>query len=212
MATGEEIKRLDTDSPVIQVKARSDHIIVICESGTLYHWLPSEDKSHHFSLPFEIELAAFDGTGQQILVAEGDAIHTIDFPPSGPPRAKLIQDTSNRVRAISISPDGNQIAIGETSHVLLLHQNNGEWQLNYRLQRHHSDVLALAFSQDGKRLFSGGDDASVRIWDTMSGREVMTIRHSPWRVTCVAQSPNMQLVGAAFGGGEIVLWDTVQND
>jgi RNA polymerase sigma factor (sigma-70 family) len=37
---------------------------------------------------------------------------------------------------------------------------------------HTQEVVALAFSADGKRLASGGADLSVRLWDTITGRPV----------------------------------------
>src|SRR5215203_2482057 len=41
---------------------------------------------------------------------------------------------------------------------------------------HESPVRALAFTSDGKLLYSAGDDKVVRVWDVDKGITVRTIR------------------------------------
>jgi WD40 repeat protein len=69
--------------------------------------------------------------------------------------------------AIAYQPRGNLIAvgapIGETNDILLLDQKSGE--VVGRLTGHTWKPWALAFTSDGKRLYSGGWDGLVRSWD-----------------------------------------------
>ena len=43
------------------------------------------------------------------------------------------------------------------------------------------DVTTLSFSPDGRRLASAGFDAKIKIWDTESGLELLTLSgHTSW--------------------------------
>ncbi len=77
------------------------------------------------------------------------------------------------------------------------------------------DVLAMAFSADGKYLVSGSMDNTVRIWELETGQEIArpslsgAENFSPPGAPSVAFSPNGRYV--VWGGGNIVhVWDMVK--
>src|SRR5262249_28581557 len=45
-----------------------------------------------------------------------------------------------------------------------------------RLEGHADQVRCMAYSADGKRLASGSNDRTVRVWDTATGRQLLTLR------------------------------------
>lgn len=69
------------------------------------------------------------------------------------------------------------------------------------LKGHGAAVLGLAFSPDGKRVFSGSDDGSLRVWDPEIGRAVRTF---PSRIRWTGV-PVVDPQGAwlASGSGEV---------
>jgi WD40 repeat protein len=44
------------------------------------------------------------------------------------------------------------------------------------IQSHSGEVAALAFAPDGRKLFSGGSDQTVREWDVAAGAQLAVIR------------------------------------
>jgi len=73
----------------------------------------------------------------------------------------------------------------------------------------HSDsVISMAISSDGKRIVSGGDDKTIRIWDSASGDELITLRgHDDW-ICSVAFSPDGKRIISGSGDHTIKVWDS----
>lgn len=74
-------------------------------------------------------------------------------------------------------------------------------------QGHTGFVLALAFSPDGKRALSGSEDATVRLWEVATGREIRPLEGHSGDVLAVAFSPDGK---RALSGGmdrTVRLWD-----
>lgn len=68
------------------------------------------------------------------------------------------------------SPDGKILATaGADTSIRLLQLPDGKYLRT--LEGHSDKVYALAFSRDGKRLYSGGDDQRIHVWDPLTGKE-----------------------------------------
>jgi WD40 repeat protein len=65
----------------------------------------------------------------------------------------------------------------------------------------------VAFSPDGKRLASTGDDQTVRVWDTATGQELLTLKGHKDRVWRVAFSPDGNRLASASKDQTVKLWD-----
>lgn len=79
------------------------------------------------------------------------------------------------VRAVAFSPTHDFIATASGLTIRLYDVRGKEVR---RFSGHTGLVKCLAFSRDGKRLVSGSDDKSIRVWDASSGREVLRLgRH-----------------------------------
>lgn len=65
---------------------------------------------------------------------------------------------------------------------------------------------SVAFSHDGRRFASASSDASVKVWGTSTGRELISLRGpSTWRH--VAFAPHDQFLAAGSASGLIALWE-----
>jgi len=74
------------------------------------------------------------------------------------------------------------------------------------LHGHEADILSVAFNPDGKRIVSGGYDKTIKVWDAVTGAEVMTLGGHKGIVRCVAFSPDGRRI-ASGGDGMLKLWD-----
>src|SRR5262249_11880445 len=73
--------------------------------------------------------------------------------------------------------------------------------------RHGNEILAVAFSRDGKWLATAGRDHAVKVWDLSNGHEAVAYRGHQRYVRAVAFSPDGKWVVSAGGDKDIHLWD-----
>ena len=75
------------------------------------------------------------------------------------------------------------------------------------LRGHSKQVLSVCFSPNGKRLASGSEDRSAKIWDAATGQVIHTLTGHVDSVTSVAFSPNGALIATASRDKTIKVWD-----
>ncbi len=74
--------------------------------------------------------------------------------------------------------------------------------------KHWNRVHGLAASRDGRILVSGSYDATVRIWDPMTGNLTRTLQGHLGPVTSVAISPDAKTIASGSHDQSIRLWAT----
>jgi WD40 repeat protein len=148
------------------------------------------------------------------LTANGDRVATVcmhDFPKSvlqvwdgaaGKPLFEL-DGPDYRIPPIALSPDGALLATA-TERGTALRLCDGATGKETRLLEDHTDgITDLAFRHDGKQLVACGSDATVRIWDPATGKELIAFHGKKFHR--VEFSPNgQQLVGRE--GNKLAIW------
>jgi WD40 repeat protein len=76
------------------------------------------------------------------------------------------------------------------------------------LRGHTSLVEGLACSPDGRRLATGSEDRTVKLWDTTTGEEVFTLRGHTAGLLCVAFSPDGRRIASGGWDQTVRVWDT----
>jgi WD40 repeat protein len=71
---------------------------------------------------------------------------------------------------------------------------------------HARAVSSVAWSPDGKRIASGGDDSIVRIWDAATGHADLVYRGHTAPLLKVAWSPDGKEIASSDQGGIVQVW------
>jgi WD40 repeat protein len=73
---------------------------------------------------------------------------------------------------------------------------------------HSGAITALAFSPDGARLITAGADRLVKIWDPISGQEILSFKGHRHPVSGLAFSPDGRRLLSSDIGGMLLRWET----
>ncbi len=120
---------------------------------------------------------------------------------------RMLTGQTSLIAALAYSPDGKTLAGGDSgdSTVKLWDVQTGA--LLRTLTGHYDNVAQVVFSPDGKRLYSGGGDGMIKLWDVGQGTELvslLTLDAQDWAVVTPAglfdgSPPAWQLLRWRFG-------------
>lgn len=106
---------------------------------------------------------------------------------------------------VAFSPDGAVVAAAEGDEVRIADVATGT--LLRALKGHTAQVLAVAFSPDGKRLASGGRDRTIVVWDVAGGARLATLSAHTDTVHSVRFSPDGSTLASGGYDRRALLWD-----
>jgi RNA polymerase sigma factor (sigma-70 family) len=123
------------------------------------------DKSRFEAVAFSpdgrlVAAGTKDGGVRLIDVASGRTVHTLKEHVNGEFRKRLVYRDG---RTVAFSPDGRMVAWGSWQAAQVWEVATGQERLSFNA--HRGEVMSLAFLPDGRRLATGGPDATAMIWD-----------------------------------------------
>lgn len=140
------------------------------------------------------------------LLASGDASGEIHIRTlSDGQEILILQGHTNRVRALTFSPDGAQLASSSDDGIVKL------WDMfsgqHRDLVGHTSRVFAIAFSPDGRTFASGSHDTTIRIWDLTTQTCLNVLEAHEDHVLSVAFSPDGKQLASSSADSTVKIWD-----
>lgn len=121
----------------------------------------------------------------------------------------ILREHSDRLAAITFSPDGQTVLTGSYDRTARL------WELGTGkplrvLTGHAEHVVCVAWSPDGSRVATGSWDGAARIWDPATG-DCLTVLtgHDSW-VSSVSWSPDGRYLATGSRDNTSGIWDLAQ--
>lgn len=170
---------------------------------------------------------AFSADGRLLAIAAGGRSIKIIESASGREVTTLAPDRGMQVYSVAFSPDGRTVAasllemksgvnltapptdysFGEYYTFALRLWDATTGREIATITDHVDNVMAIAFSPDGRTLASGGFDAKIRLWDAQTGREKGMLAGHNLAVNAIDFSPDGKMIASGSADGSARLWD-----
>jgi WD40 repeat protein len=156
--------------------------------------------------PWRTRCLAFSPDGEYLAAADVEGKVEVFEAETGKSLFAL-EAPGREIRSVAFSPDGHYLAAAVWYDCVVK-----VWDVKRRAEQctlvgHTGRLHCVAFSPQGERLASAGDDGVVKVWDLKTEREALTLRGHTGPVYALAFSPDRWRLASGGADGTVRLWD-----
>lgn len=155
-----------------------------------------------------VRSATLDPTGERVVTGSADSNVRVWTLASDPATFIELTDMENAVGDVGFTTDGAHVVAVSDDGMACIWDAEGDEAAVYMLG-HLNEIASLAFARiDGHELVAtASNDATVRIWDTTSFEDWISVDGHGQPVRSVAWSPRGDRVATGTSAGLVHLWD-----
>jgi dipeptidyl aminopeptidase/acylaminoacyl peptidase len=144
-----------------------------------------------------------DGTRLAIAGADG-SVELWDA--NGGQRVGGFANGPEPVVACALSPQADRIVTGTAGGAAIWEFTAEGPRRRHELEGHTAAVVAVDFSPDGRRVVTGSQDASAKVWDAETGKALLSLSGHADEVTAVGFAADGRWLLTASRDGTAILW------
>ena len=172
VATGKELRRFEKHSDwVTSVALSPDGRLALTGSqdNTARLWETATGKElRRFDGDASVTSVGFSPDGRLVVTGRSDNTARLWQVATGE-EMRQFNVHLGPVNSVAVSPDGRFVLTGDNRSARLWEATGKEVR---RFEGHSAGIASVAFSSDGRFILTGGEDATSRLWDIASGREL----------------------------------------
>lgn len=150
-----------------------------------------------------------DSAAGSIVFATGGYDHSIKFwYPHDGVCYRTAQHPESQVNRLEVTPDKRYVASAAYQQIRMYDVNSSEPTPVYVFEGMTKNVTCLGFYENGKFLYSGGEDCMARIWDLRGhSQQCQRLFQVNAPITCMCLHPNQSTLIVGDQSGTIHVWD-----
>jgi WD40 repeat protein len=208
VASGGELRRLDSSAVIRHLVFRSDGTLVGCDSvGAVHAWNPATGEQYPIRFAGrakQMTVCALSAQANYVAVVGDDhQTVTVRRVPAGDVAYTVRGESA--VRALCFSGDEQWLTVAEDGSASIFRVPRG----GRRSRLACGEVTALAMSRDGRFVATGGNSDLIQVWDAASGDKVYSLPSQSGRsnVLALAFSGDGRRLASGGFGAAVMLWD-----